>query len=1206
MAGSPQNRPYVDDRLIAEGHWPHDPPVSSLLRSFGSALLAAALLAACGSGRSTDCAANRDCPTPQLCVAGHCVNSGCGPLSESCAADGDCGLGMSCTSGCCRPGGVSGCQGNQDCLAKPTTPVCETATGACVQCVQTVDCAPGKLCQKNVCQAQPGCSRDADCTDAKLPVCDTSSSAHACVECLQAADCHAAASPVCDATHHCVAPPVCTSNASCAKPTPVCRVSSGDCVGCLVSGDCPSGSSCSAQNTCVVGGNGTCTTNGDCLGNGANVYCKGGAGGAAGVCVACLTDAQCTPEVCSPNNTCVPKECRADADCTATPATPRCDLAPTPHACVACLGDPDCPNGGVCQPDHSCQAYSGPCRNNGECSGSPLGPVCKIVPGGTNVCVGCATNGDCGANMVCNPQNQCQKACTADADCAGTPTTPHCKAGAAGTPNACVACTTDAQCGAGSKCTAANTCQPICTTATQGQDCAAPTPVCKQVPGGSACVACLSTADCNDANKICSSANTCIPKPPACDPAPACSSNAPTNCCPNGTVCKTAVTPRQCVQCLSTADCTGGFLCDVPTNTCRPPPVGAEGQPCTAAFTCNAGLLCVDEGGAAPVCRTLCDPYAAGNPCTAVGAGRVCEWLGFDVANNFFGICEAPNGQGALGAACDPTRVDACEWNLFCRATGALTGVCTTLCKPGSACASGSCNAIVGAVSASGTNLTMGYCGPASKWSQTCVRDVPSGTPTPAGDCGFTVTSTKNPAALYCAPAVLPAESPSINVLATCQFTPATSTAVGGAASDCSTFGNDQCRSGLCLGDGPVTCYAGCSATADCTRDQNSYPCTSGDCYTGNQTFCMDVPFATSQKISRVASCVPRCRNESDCAAIGGGGFGRTCVAQATHAGSSWQTWCAPAAGTGRPGAKCSAASECESGTCFSASTLQAIELGLSVTGFSATDGYCLGSCLPANAGVCTATNDGASCTTADTRTGTCNGGLCKARCSAAAPCNLGDSCVSGLCEMNECGTSTGTRCDGYFALPLRPSATGNVGVTGYPRYGACVGTGCTHDADCSGYSKDAATPRVCAPYKQTFTSNTDSSLTCTTNSQCTGTGYTGICNAAANNPNPGAFGSGYGIFGQNGKCRATAFALQCAPSLGAARTAAGGACTKSESCRTGHCVVLPDNLPIEAKPGATAGICFGSCTANTDCASGTTCKASAYLGVPGLKMCQP
>ena len=60
---------------------------------------------------------------------------------------------------------------------------------------------------------------------------------------------------------------------------------------------------------------------------------------------------------------------------------------------------------------------------------------------------------------------------------------------------------------------------------------------------------------------------------------------------------------------------------------------------------------------------------------------------------------------------------------------------------------------------------------------------------------------------------LLIAEDPQANVVATCQFTPAASSAVGGAASDCFTLGGDACRTGVCLKDGPATCFTGCSSS---------------------------------------------------------------------------------------------------------------------------------------------------------------------------------------------------------------------------------------------------------------------------------------------------------------------------------------------------------------------------------------------------------
>src|SRR4051794_25110624 len=187
-----------------------NPPAPPRPLRFALPLLAAAWLSACGSGRSAECSANKDCPSPQLCVASRCVDSGCGPLSEACAGDGDCGLGMTCTSGCCRPGVAAGCQGDPDCASKPSTPFCDVTSGACVQCVQARDCGQGKLCTGHVCQTQPGCAKDADCTTAALPVCDTSQ--RACVECLQGSDCKDPGSLICDATHHCSAPSRCGSN----------------------------------------------------------------------------------------------------------------------------------------------------------------------------------------------------------------------------------------------------------------------------------------------------------------------------------------------------------------------------------------------------------------------------------------------------------------------------------------------------------------------------------------------------------------------------------------------------------------------------------------------------------------------------------------------------------------------------------------------------------------------------------------------------------------------------------------------------------------------------------------------------------------------------------------------------------------------------------------------------------------------------------
>ncbi len=1172
----------------------------SLLTALSLACTAALL--GCGGGRSADCSANKDCPSTQECVAGHCVSPGCGFGSQSCGVDTDCGLSQRCASGCCVTGQAAACKADLDCSARPSTPFCNTASGACVQCLQVHDCGQARLCQRGVCVSQPSCSQNADCKDPSLPVCD--GTLRVCVQCLSGGDCTNPATPVCNTQHQCTAPPRCQAKTDCAAPTPVCDTKSGNCVVCLADTDCKPGLICSPQRACVPKTSNSCTGDTDC--NGALPHCKVGTGGAAGMCVACVDSTQCPAgNLCAADNTCQAKGCGANTDCT-NPQASICDLNDTPHVCVACLATPDCPTGSVCQTDHTCQ-FKGPCQIDADCAASDLThPHCKVQAAG-NVCVACLVDKDCGDPLTqqCTAKNVCQARCTKDADCSGT--TPKCLANGT-TPNTCVACLAAGDCMPGQKCTAANACAPTCTVATQGTDCAAPTPVCRESGATTACVACVKNADCNDASKICSSSNTCIAKPPACDVLPACTAN--NNCCPTGTVCNTGTTPRACVQCVVNGDCQNGLICDTPTHTCKPPPVGAEGQPCASDGSCNSGLICIGEA-AGNVCRTVCDPYAAGNPCTAVAAGKVCEWIDFDATKKLFGFCAPANAHGAIGAACDPTKVDSCEWSLICAPTSAATGVCAALCDPAktSTCASGACNALVGALDASAAPELMGYCGPASKWGKTCATDKGS---SGLGDCGSTLGN-RTSASLYCAPSVLPAENPAQNILEVCQFTPTAASAEGGAGTDCTQDGNDDCRSGLCLVDGPSTCFAACTTTADCTRNQDDpATCPSGGCSAANPSFCFDMTFSANAALGRASSCATGCRNLNDCANVGSAGFARTCVAQPTHAGSSWQTYCAPAtAGVGRAGNKCASSGECASGVCLTADKLQSFELGIGLTGFAPTDGFCLGSCNPPNVDICGTAAAGAACTLSDTTAGVCGSGICKKACVAAGDCAIGDRCSGGFCEMNECGSLAGMRCDDVAGLPLSPTATGHKGVMGYPRYGACFGGGCVHDADCAGFSKDPATPRVCAPYKRAYTFSSDQNASCTLDSQCpttsggAATGYTGVCNTAANNPNPGGvYGASAGMFGPTGKCRSFSFALQCAPSLGAGKKSGGAVCAASAECKTGECMVAAEGVPVEASTTATSGVCYQACLSTADCAAGT-CQSTTYLGI-AAKTCRP
>ncbi|MBS2021344.1 MAG: hypothetical protein JST92_02970 [Deltaproteobacteria bacterium] len=969
--------------------------------------LSALFTTACGRGSLTACTRDRDCPSPQTCQASVCVNSGCGVGASTCIDDSACGSGQRCASGCCVAGTPGTCARDSDCQGRTGTPVCDTSTSSCVPCLVASDCGPGRVCTNKTCVGQAGCYSSADCKDTSKPLCDVAS--RSCVQCLSAADCSDHLTPNCDATHTCVGDLACQSDNDCKAPTGRCNTSNGACVACLTNRDCTNGveTVCNGDNICVRPAASTCTVDADCASNPDQPHCLPGNGTTVpGTCVACTSPDQCQPgQDCAHDNTCQKIVCASDDDCV-NPATPKCDT--TASNCVACLGDGDCPNGSTCQADHTCQAQTNACKKDDDCASNVSAPHCKVASSGTNVCVACRNPGDCGAGVtcpndcgaqaVCTLSNTCLSiACASDNDCT-QPTRPHCKGGGSSATGVCVACTTAAQCGAGERCTSDNQCVPVCTAASEAQDCPTNTPKCKESPAGNSCVQCLTNAQCSGATPTCSATNTCIPTPQT-----GCQSD---NDCPAGQhKCDTSVSPHACVQCLSTPDCTNGDLCT--NKTCAPPPLGGLGEQCRTDNSCDSGLICVDEGGANPVCRLLCDPNTA-TSCASV-PGSVCEWYAFDDSNTFYGFCEGKNGHGALGAACDPTQFDSCEWNLLCAPTTASTGVCAALCKPGTACASGVCNSIVGALDADGNALAMGYCGANSTWGHACVSDTSSGGP----DCGDAL-SKAGVNGLYCTPTTLLAEEPATNVVATCAYTPQVTSATGGANDSCVQHGGNDCRTGVCL-SGPGTCFAGCQFNADCTRDSGSY--------------CFDVGFFTDVAESFVGSCEPTCLADFSCAAVPG----TSCQPQPTHGGNSWRAVCGLVAGSGKAGARCSGSSDCASGVCLTASIFESIALGQSLD-LADTDGLCLGSCTQQSDCV----GSGTVCNTSFALPMT--------------PLDTGDLAVfgrpnPGICSGTSC--TTDANCAGFSADTSTPRVCAPYKIESVASNDSIKK--CTADSDCTG-----------------------------------------------------------------------------------------------------------------------------------------------------------
>jgi hypothetical protein len=90
-------------------------------------------------------------------------------------------LGARCIAGQCQP--PVPCQSSKQCKDG----LCDAKFGFCVDCVTTVDCAPGLQCKANQC-VPPGkpCKSTKECKDA-AELCDAK--AGACTECLGAVDC---------------------------------------------------------------------------------------------------------------------------------------------------------------------------------------------------------------------------------------------------------------------------------------------------------------------------------------------------------------------------------------------------------------------------------------------------------------------------------------------------------------------------------------------------------------------------------------------------------------------------------------------------------------------------------------------------------------------------------------------------------------------------------------------------------------------------------------------------------------------------------------------------------------------------------------------------------------------------------------------------------------------------------------------------------
>ena len=412
-----------------------------------------------------------------------------------------------------------------NCIRFAATPLCNTATGACVQCLSDSDCSSTAAVECSTTNTCVPCTHSSQCSTRfpLTPFCKDPGASGTCVQCITDTDCPTTTLAKCSATTNtCVS---CTENDHCTRftATPLCNTATGICVECLANENCASieSAKCSTSNTCT-----TCTLDIQCARFPSTPICNVALGGK---CIPCYIDSHCpspTAAKCT-DYTCV--ACTSNSQCSRFDPKSKCSSG----KCVECLTNADCTGGKICSSSGVCSI----CLSSSECATS-LAPICNTELG---LCTECQYDTHCNSDPTrsqCSTSGSCIP-CTESIHCEHFPSIPICSGGV------CVQCVADSDCpNAGqAKCS-----DNICLGCTDSSQCAhlSLTPVCNAATG--ACVECIADTDCpSTPASICSStSNTCVP----------CYQylNSCYLSCPNGT--STDSTDFTCITtCTSSSDC---------------------------------------------------------------------------------------------------------------------------------------------------------------------------------------------------------------------------------------------------------------------------------------------------------------------------------------------------------------------------------------------------------------------------------------------------------------------------------------------------------------------------------------------------------------------------------------------------------------------------------------------------------------------------
>lgn len=177
----------------------------------------------------------------------------------------------------------------------------------------------------------------------------------------------------------------CKADIQCGQPFPYCDLTSGECIACRTTDDCPNQVCNPTSHSCVA-----CVGHQDCSPK--HPFCEP----LSSRCVDCLANADCHPSsmACNLATHACARQCKTGAECSGSAAL--CEVAL--GVCVQCHSNADCT---VATKSRCASGECVECLSSAECPS--VRPACNP---NTKTCVGCLSNTEC-ASELCNAGNEC-------------------------------------------------------------------------------------------------------------------------------------------------------------------------------------------------------------------------------------------------------------------------------------------------------------------------------------------------------------------------------------------------------------------------------------------------------------------------------------------------------------------------------------------------------------------------------------------------------------------------------------------------------------------------------------------------------------------------------------------------------------------------------------------------------------------------------